>query len=214
MAQPDPYAAFLTALQDAYAAGGGRPNAFTPGVQGIPTAGAPADPTGAPSVIGGVAGGGGSVPGTATTGQSIVGDIIGGGVSADPIAQDLVSRTFNIGRDESTADLGAGVTGGELGALASILGGPLGAASIIGSLVMSDALGLPPSPSVSLAEIAGTEDFGQTRSPTLASGQLPPLPPPKPERVESETRREERQRGAAGMGGDQSFGLSSDNFAL
>ena len=188
---PDPYVAFLTALDQAHAAAGPRANAFRPGSQGIPgPSGVSSDASGAPgSVSGGVAGtgGGGSVPGTATTGPNLLADIIqGGGSPNDPIADDLVTRTLFQGSDRSDpSGISQGefdnLQGGDIATLLGIVTGGIGAIpSIFGSLSASDALGLPPSTSLfdtlsvdEILALAGGEggepgDFG-----TLARGGEP-----------------------------------------
>lgn len=162
--EPDAYVAFLSVLQDAHAAGGGTPNAFAPGAQGIPgqpgAAGDAASSVAAGPAAAGIGSGGASVPGTATTGQSILENIMTGGI--DPGSPDQVSlvdrlRGFN-GEPGERGDLGTGVTGGDVGALLSVLGGPFASASILSSLVASDALGMDLDPSLlsanSLLELA------------------------------------------------------------
>lgn len=175
---PDPYVAFLSSLQDAYAASGGPSNTFTPGAQGVPGA-APgtADPGGVGGGIAGgaagVGGGGASVPGTATTGAGILESINSGQLPvSSPSANDLVDRLFGGGGEPGErGDLGAGVTGGDLETLLAVLGGPASMPLILASLVMSDAMGLPPDPSLlgttSLADLAfgggDPADVGLTR---------------------------------------------------
>lgn len=178
--QPDAYIAFLSALQDAHAAGG-TPNAFTPGAQGVPGAnGQPgADPAGTPvgsAAAGAIGAGGASVPGTATTGTSILEDILAG-EPADPAAS-LVDRLRGVGREPGErGDLGAGVTGGDLGALLSVLGGPFAPASILASLAASDALGLDLDPSLlsttSLLELAQAENESSPGFGADATGGAP-----------------------------------------
>ena len=174
VAQPDPYVAFLSSIQDAFAASGGSPNAFTPGVQGIPSGvpGTPGDPGG--GVAGGVApagvgAGGASVPGTATTGQGILESIVAGG---DPdVARRLLPGSLFQTAPGEPGDLGAGVTGGNVNALLSVLGGPLAIPTILGSLVASDAMGLPPDPGLlsvpSLAQIAAVGDPANRLAPVI-----------------------------------------------
>lgn len=158
---PDPFVALLSSIQDAQAASGGSPNPFTPGSQGIPgQGGVPSEAGGSPGVagsIGGGVGGGGSVPGTATTGQNILADIAAGTASpTDPLAGGTIFQ--GAGVPGEAGDLGASVTGGDLGTLMSVLGGPTALLSILPSLVASDALGMPLDPSLltttSLAQLA------------------------------------------------------------
>lgn len=172
--QPGPYVAFLNALQDAYAASGLNPNTFTPGAQGVPgAAGQPASDAGGGTVAGGLGGGlgggGASVPGTATTGPSLLEDILAGG---DPNALQtpgLVDRLR--GLEPSGIPERPDVPGGNLGALLSVIGGVGAVPTLLGSLVTTDALGLPLDPSLlsatGLAQLASddsTPGFGAAGS--------------------------------------------------
>lgn len=170
--EPGAYVAFLRALSDAYAASGLAPNAFTAGAQGIPAGGTgvQGDSGGvvAPAATSAALGGGASVPGTATTGQSLLEEIVAGGVDpASAEAESLINRLRGIGGGEpgERGDLGAGVMGGDVGALLSVLGGPLAPATILASLVASDASGLPLDPSLltasGLASLAAGTDPGE-----------------------------------------------------
>lgn len=165
MAQPDPFVALLTAIQDAQAAGGGTPNAFVPGAQGIPGVGGQPgqDAGGTPAAVSGGISGGASIPGTATTGPGLLENVLAGG-GADPLTQGAPFQgAIGLGGNEpgERGDLGAGVTGGDLETLLSVLGGPTAIAAILGSLVTSDALGLPPSTSLGLSDlVGGSADIG------------------------------------------------------
>lgn len=116
----------------------------------------------APAVVGAAAGG---IPSTATTGPSTANALLGGSTATDPVSQQafnaLVSQR---GEPGERGDLGAGVTGGSLGALLAVLGGPLAPLSLIGNLVASDALGLPPTASITLADLVEAGERGDLGS--------------------------------------------------
>lgn len=158
MVDVTPQMAFIAALQGQFNAsrqGGGGP---VPGIPGLSGAGGN-DPANTP---GGLSGGitAGGVPSTATTGTSVANTLISGGGGSDALSQQVGNAL--IGREAGErGDLGAGITGGDLGALLSILSGPGAFATILGSLVASDAAGLPLDPSLltpaSLAGLAREE---------------------------------------------------------
>ncbi len=164
----DPYVAYLTALQDAYAASGEGPNAFVPGAQGVPALGQAAGAGEGPGGIGGIGGiaggvgaGGASVPGTATTGANLLDAIVTGGLPATSPAAAPLARRGLLPGEESTADR-AGRGGGDVSTLLGLLsGGILAVPATLGSLVLSQAAGLPPSTGLlsagGLAELAGLD---------------------------------------------------------
>lgn len=175
MPAPDPYVAFLSSLQDAHAAAATGANAFTPGVQGIP--GAPgASPGSTPgSIVGGGGvgiGGGASVPGTATTGSSVLEDILSGArPSASP--SEVVAFLGGLGRGTEPGERGdfEGTGGGDLGTLAAVMGGPMAMGTVLGSLVLSDMLGLPPTTSMGLSDLLGGGDPAAVGlTPAITSG--------------------------------------------
>ena len=155
-----PSNALLAALSNQFAA---ARQGQTPGVgSAIPGLPGVASSESAPSVSGASLAGG--IPATATTGQSVANSLLGGvGGTGDAIAQQVAGTLLSQREPGERGDLGAGVTGGDVGALLSILGGPAALFSIIPSLVASDAAGLPLDPSLlsatTLAElVSGTED--------------------------------------------------------
>lgn len=142
-----PGVALLAALQNQFAAarqgqgqGGGS---LIPGLAGQTADGSPVGSVGA---LGGGGISAGGVPSTATTGTSALNSLIGGSAGADPVAQQ-VFNSLNQQEPGERGDLGAGTEGGDLRTLLSILGGPFAAASILGNLVASNELGLPPTTS-------------------------------------------------------------------
>ncbi len=133
-----PGTALLAALQNQFNAArqgqGQGTNSLIPGFAG---SGEGADPSSILSALGGGISAGG-VPGTATTGSSIANSLIGGSAGAgDPLAQQ-VSLASGLGFREGgeRGDLGAGVTGGDIGMLLSTLG-PLAPLMLLGQIVSS-----------------------------------------------------------------------------
>lgn len=134
-------------------------------VPGLVGAGVGEQGTVSPAAVGSP---GGGVPGTATTGPAVANALLGGGGGGigDAVSQQVAGTL--LGRQEAgeRGDLGAGVAGGNIGALLSVLGGIGAVPTILGSLIASDASGLPLDPSLlstmTLAElVSGESDPGQ-----------------------------------------------------
>lgn len=108
----------------------------------------------------------GGVPGTATTGPSIANALLGGSpqsVGAGPVSQQVANTLLG---QRSDAPERPNVPGGSVGTLLALLtGGAAAVPGIFGSLVTSDALGLPPDPNLlsltGLAQLADESDPAQ-----------------------------------------------------
>lgn len=135
-----------------------------PGLQGLGgQESAPSTPTGASPVAGG------GIPGTATTGPAVANSLVnGGGFAGDPISQSVAGTLLSRADRQpgERGDLGGGLVGGDPSGLLTILGGPLAPASLLASLVLSDAFTGIPDPNLlntgSLADLVSSADTGQS----------------------------------------------------